>query len=581
MAAKIMYEAKTKTSMFEAVVWATVSQPQDLKKLQQKIAEGVDLDLNMENEQIRVAKLHERLKSLKSFLIILDDVWEKLDLIKLGIPSQSTTEKRKLIVTSRVHDALPLTNGHSKILRMDVLTEDEAWSLFREKADLSVDAAHLLAKEVAKECKGLPLALEVVGSALRGKNEHIWKDALRQLQRNIPGMSQRVYVQLKWSYDQLQDKEAQNIFLLCCLFPEDYEIEVETLVRYGWGLGIFSGIRNLSEARDRVYALVETLKSCSLLSHAEDECVKMHDLIRHMAIEIACKVFMVNDDGKEWPSKESYANYTHISVTLSGNFALPESIDCPKLEFLRMVLKRNTKVKMLENTFDDMRGLRVLELSRFESLASSMFGLTNLRALHLKWCQLETTSHISKLENLEILNLGYSDFKELPKEVGQLKKLKLLDLSGCSRLGEIAPGIIPGLVNLEELLMSYSFREWEAEEDGKERKKASLAEVASLRKLVALEIDIQNPKLVSELQLETQKLERYFLRMEDTFLFKPSSKKAIRLKSEEALPSFGLSITRNAEYLELEGDGCIRIINDLVSVRYPEVKELIILFYFI
>jgi hypothetical protein len=241
---------------------------------------------------------------------------------------------------------------------------------------------------------------------------------------------------------------------------------------------------------------------------------------------------------------------------------------------LRMKLEwRVMKPDWGEMKLESMRGVRVLEVSGFKSLPSSTFGLTNLRALHLVSCKLEMTSLISNLENLEILNLGMSDFKELPKEVGQLKKLKLLDLSGCKEIREIAAGVISGLVDLEELLMLDSFSDWEAEEDGKERKKASLAEVASLRKLVTLEIDIHNPKIVS---LETQKLERYCLRIGDTFSefeFEDICKKNVFLESKSDLRNFCPSMTRNAENLILKGDGCMAIFTDLVAARNPEVKS--------
>ncbi|KAM3339407.1 hypothetical protein P3S68_029276 [Capsicum galapagoense] len=56
-----------------------------------------------------------------------------------------------------------------KIVDVEILSEKEAWILFRQKAGNSADDSSLseVAKEVAKECKGLPLAIVTVAGALK------------------------------------------------------------------------------------------------------------------------------------------------------------------------------------------------------------------------------------------------------------------------------------------------------------------------------------------------------------------------------------------------------------------------------
>ena len=56
------------------------------------------------------------------------------------------------------------------------------------------------------------------------------------------------------------------------------------------GLQLFERTNTLEEARDRIDALVERLQSSNLLLHTEDkEIVRMHDVIRSVALEIASK----------------------------------------------------------------------------------------------------------------------------------------------------------------------------------------------------------------------------------------------------------------------------------------------------
>ncbi|MCD7471192.1 hypothetical protein HAX54_011507 [Datura stramonium] len=61
----------------------------------------------------------------------------------------------------------------------------------------------LHSRDVANECKGLPIALVTVGRALQNKHKPLWEDALLQLRRalpiNIPGLLADVYRPLELS----------------------------------------------------------------------------------------------------------------------------------------------------------------------------------------------------------------------------------------------------------------------------------------------------------------------------------------------------------------------------------------------
>ncbi|EEF40606.1 hypothetical protein RCOM_1332370 [Ricinus communis] len=132
-----------------------------------------------------------------------------------------------------------------------------------------------------------------IAKALKGKSENIWNDVLLRLKNSsIKGIRemQNVYSRLELSFDLLESDEAKSCFLLCCLLPEDYNVPLEDLVSYGMGLGLFEDLSNIHQARDRVYTLIDELKGPFLLLEGdleEYECVKMHDMIRDVAISIA------------------------------------------------------------------------------------------------------------------------------------------------------------------------------------------------------------------------------------------------------------------------------------------------------
>ncbi|XP_075485293.1 putative disease resistance protein At4g27220 [Primulina tabacum] len=186
-----------------------------------------------------------------------------------------------------------------KVIEVQVLDEKEAWTLFREKSGDRVDDLYLrpIAEEVAAECKGLPIALATVGKALKNRSIKTRKDALLQLRganpTNFPQVLENVFMPLKLSYDFLETESEKSIFLLCCLFPEDYNIRIEDLALLSFGLGMFEGINNIEDGRNRTFHLLERLRSRFLLmTGTEEEEVKMHDVVRDVAI------FMVQKKNK-------------------------------------------------------------------------------------------------------------------------------------------------------------------------------------------------------------------------------------------------------------------------------------------
>nr|POF06322.1 disease resistance protein [Quercus suber] len=81
-------ELKT-TSMkpFSIVIWATVSKNFDIKNVQIQITERLNMEVKMEESVQRTAsQLYQRLEKQEKFLLILDDVWEKIYLYTLGVP---------------------------------------------------------------------------------------------------------------------------------------------------------------------------------------------------------------------------------------------------------------------------------------------------------------------------------------------------------------------------------------------------------------------------------------------------------------------------------------------------------------
>ncbi|KAH0723253.1 hypothetical protein KY289_006297 [Solanum tuberosum] len=474
LAEKIRLKEKQQ-GFFKDVVMVTVSQQPDWKKLQGQIAEELKLKLEGDNLWSRGDRLRTRLMDQNSRnLIILDDVWEALrDLDKHGIPSGSNHNHRcKVILTTRYRNVCEEMKA-KKIMEVRTLSEEEAWSLFKEKVgDFGNDPSLIdIAKEVAKECKGLPLAIIIVAGALKSKTKPSWEDALTQLRdaepRNIPGVHEKVYESLRLSYDHLGNSEAKYFFLLCSLFEEDSYIRTEELLGFGMGLGIFSRIKNIQGARNRVCLLLEILKDGFLLSQGSDKNhVKMHDVVRDVAISIASEGehnFMVSHDvnSEEFPRKTSYDHFSHMSIVANKFDEHPRPIICPKLKLLMLKLRFEDPFKLQDDFFDEMSSLNVLSLRghRFEesilSFPASIRRLSSLRTLCLSHLRLDDISFIGELVELKILSIRDCELDELPEEIGKLTKLIMLEFWNENRtLKRISGRLLSKLLaQLEELHM--------------------------------------------------------------------------------------------------------------------------------
>ncbi|XP_052726027.1 uncharacterized protein LOC108334976 [Vigna angularis] len=450
--------------LFEKVLFVPVSSTVEVGRIQEKIASSLQVEFPETEEMKRAQRLCSRLTQEKNVFIILDDVWEKLDFGRIGIPSSEHLKGCKILITTRSEAVCTLMDCQRKIY-LPILTDEEAWTLFQNKAlisDATSDTLKEIGRLISNECKGLPVAIAPVACSLKGKAETEWRVALNKLKHSKPINIERgltdPYKCLQLSYDNLDTKEAKSLFLLCSVFPEDFEIHIEILTRFAIGLGVVGEVDSYEEARSEVIAAKIKLVGCCLLLDADDECVKMHDIVRDVAHIIA------KDENKIIKCEvEKDVRVEQNSVRYLWCAKFPNDLDCSNLEFLCL----GTKMKEFDGIFKRMGMLKVLILENDEDgktrLSTISFKtLTNLRCLFIANYELSDFSFFGGMKNLQSLSLYnclLPSFPELQTDVAIT--LKLLDLNRCNIKVKNFE-VIKRIPLLEELYIIEIEGEWDA-----------------------------------------------------------------------------------------------------------------------
>ncbi|XVF11413.1 hypothetical protein REPUB_Repub08aG0025500 [Reevesia pubescens] len=348
---------------FDVVIWIVVSKGFYIGKVQDDIASRIGITNGAWNYKTPDQKAQGIFRVLKDkkFVMLLDDIWERVDLVKVGIPLPAQENGSKVVFTTHSVDVC----GH-------------------------MDAKKIipLAYEVAKECQGLPLALITIARVMAFKKRVVdWIYARGVLRRSsnsvLKDMGEKVYPLLKFSYDSLPD-DLQKCLLYCSLFSEDHLISKDKLIDFWIGEGFLDGHGDTSLARIQGHYIIGSLIDAYLLEEVNYVRIKMHDVIRDMSLWIACeceeenwKFFVQARYGlTKAPEVGKWGSKHRMSLMENGIEILVEAPNCPHLQTL--FLNKN-KLKVINNDFFQfMCGLRVLDLSENLHLEELPVGILKL-----------------------------------------------------------------------------------------------------------------------------------------------------------------------------------------------------------
>ncbi|XP_073143378.1 putative late blight resistance protein homolog R1A-3 [Henckelia pumila] len=297
-----VYENPLIVQHFHVSAWITVSQEFSVREIILRLLREIKEPLDEETDELRDDELGEKLhKSLsgRKYLIVMDDIWgvEVWDEVKMFLPDNGNGSR--IMVTTRLSDVAHRLSSCSPYT-MDFLDEYESWSLlyqtvFGDQETYPVEFEEV-GQQIARNCRGLPLAIIVVGGLLSKSDMtgEYWEYVAQHLSSVVNSENDEHCLSMLYLSYQDLPVHLKPCFLYMGVFPEDGEILVSKLITLWVAEGFLKPIigKSLEEVAedylqdliDRNLVMVRTRKSSTKMRSCG-----IHDLLRDLCTKVAQK----------------------------------------------------------------------------------------------------------------------------------------------------------------------------------------------------------------------------------------------------------------------------------------------------
>ena len=263
---------------------------------QQLITKILNESISIQDVDEGVFVIKNRLRR-KRILLVLDDVNQLDQLKKLAGKHNWFGSGSRVIITTRDKHLLRILEV-DEICEAEGLSDDEALHLLSLKAfnkDYPPKDYLVVSKDVVQYTKGIPLAIEILGSFLFSRSINQWKSTLIRI-KEFP--EHAILQVLKISYDGLHETEKKIFLYIAFFFNHE---EKNSLVEKLDYFGLYPDIG------------LEVLVDKSLIK-INDHGVWMHDLLQDMAKKI------IHEECPEEPGKRSILwSFEDINSVLTNN----------------------------------------------------------------------------------------------------------------------------------------------------------------------------------------------------------------------------------------------------------------------
>ncbi|KAJ7962162.1 Disease resistance protein [Quillaja saponaria] len=311
----------------------------------------------------------------------------------------------KVLLISRSYDVLKREMRIQVGFWLEVLPENEAWSLFEENTG-----------DVVNDLNIQLVAIEVL---------YAWNDALKQLERfDKEGMHTEVYLALELSLNHLKGEEIKSLFLLIALHGQ-FHVSKHDLLIIGVGMGLFKNVDTLEDVRNRLHTLTNDLKtSCLLIEDEREDLVKLNLLVL-VACSAVEEILTMKDSSCE-----------------EALFPNLESLNISAMDNLRTIWDH----RVSSNSFSKLKQIHVTDGGKLVTILSSKV----VRNFHnLDILKVDNCNSVEEIFYLRELRDQRTDVGEVPCH---LKHLTLRRLSKLKHIWNEDPkGILKAFQNLQNV----------------------------------------------------------------------------------------------------------------------------------
>ncbi|CAN1245923.1 Putative disease resistance protein RGA1 [Linum grandiflorum] len=469
--AKLLYNDEAVKSVFDKNrIWVCVSDtfdPSVVAGIIIKQLSGNDPNSNTLSSMFK--QIHDDIEG-KRFLLILDDVWEgnhtKWQELQYAISSGSPGSK--LLVTTRKGEvSRALSCIEDDVILIGKVPDDVCEAIFTQVAfhgwnAMDKERVEGLCKDAVGKCDGSPLAAKVLGGVMQGKkSKNEWVRLLKSEMWNLKEVREEIFGPLALSYYDLTP-ELRQCFQFCAVFPKDYEMDKDQLIKLWISQG-FVGASGNEEAEDIGEEYFEILAARSFFQDFRQEkyvgslgkaYYKMHDLVHDFA---------------QLLSKGECISMTRENI--SSAFFLTKDLRCfmanllqdiepgvwGHLSGIRSLVVTRSELKEIPSAINQLIHMRHLDLSRNErlqELPEEICELYNLWTLIINLC--DNLKRLPLGMGNKLVNLKHFENEQvpapLPKSIGRLTRLKTLTEFRIHKdQGEEGGGSIADLKNMNQL----------------------------------------------------------------------------------------------------------------------------------
>ncbi|CAJ1978698.1 unnamed protein product [Sphenostylis stenocarpa] len=383
-----------------------------------------------------------RLHNVKA-LVVLDNV-EDVEQLKMFTGNRNTMLREclgggsRIIIISRDEHVLR-THGVDDVYQVQPLNKENAVELFCRsafKVNYILSEYEKLAYEVLSHAEGHPLAIEVIGSSLFGRNVSQWRSALGRLKDN---KRRNIMDVLRVSFNQLDEIDREIFLDIACFlsdYDEKYAIEVLNFrgfyPEYGIQVLIDKSLITIKYGSICMHRLLRDLGRCIVREKSPKEPIKWSRLWDYQDLY---NVMLENQES------ENLEAIVVKSNSLMINEAIMRADALSKIKHLKLLKLENVKFSGSLNNLSNELGYLTWKQYPFQCLPPS-FQPDKLVELVIGGNNIQRLWEGTKpLHNLKRLDLSHSkNLVEMP-DVESAVNLEMLDLEGCIQLRIINPSI--------------------------------------------------------------------------------------------------------------------------------------------